>query len=65
MKFRFKLVWGLILAILGILAMAFASSLGFTSLVRPWSFISGFITGIIITLGAGLLISGLIENRGK
>jgi hypothetical protein len=65
MTFRQKLMWGLLLTILGFIGIFFASSLGFTSLDRPWSFITGFITGIIITLGVGMLISGLVDQKGK
>lgn len=65
MTFRQKLIWGLLLTILGFIGIFFASSLGFTSFGRPWSFITGFVTGIIITLGVGMLISALIENKGK
>ena len=65
MNFKKKSFWGLILIIIGCLGIIFASSLGFTALPRPWSFITGFITGIIVSLGIGLAIPGLIESKRK
>jgi len=65
MKSRNKLVLGIILTIIGIIVLVFASSMGLTSLFLPWSFITGFVTGMIITLGIGLLISGLVDSGRK
>jgi hydrogenase/urease accessory protein HupE len=63
MNFKNKLPVGVIVAIIGCFGLIFASPLGFTTLSRPWSFIAGFIIGMIITLGLSLFITGLFERK--
>jgi len=58
-----KLSLGSVLAIFGAAGIIFGSLLGFTELARPWSFILGFIFGVLSGLGVALAISGLLETR--
>ena len=57
-----KLGAGSVLAVLGGLGIAFGSGWG-SSLPTPWSFISGFVTGILAGSGVALAVFGLIERR--
>jgi len=63
MKSVKKLSLGSVLAIFGAAGIIFGSLLGFTELARPWSFILGFIFGVLSGLGVALAISGLLETR--
>jgi hypothetical protein len=65
MKSRNKLVLGIILTVIGILGLIIASTINLDTLFRPWSFITGFVTGMVITLGLGLLISSLFDGGKK
>jgi len=51
------------LAVLGGLGMALGPRLGATSLSEPWSFIAGFVDGIVTGIGVVLAVSGLIQIR--
>lgn len=51
------------MAILGGLGMALGPALGVTSLGEPWSFIAGFVDGIVTGIGVVLAVSGLIQVR--
>ncbi len=43
--------------------MALSAILGWTSLVRPWGFLLGFVLGVAAGAGAALAIAGLLESR--
>jgi len=58
-----KLGIGALLAILGGIGMALGPTLGVTMLGRPWSFIAGFVVGVMAGVGVALAISSLIEVR--
>ena len=54
---------GIILAILGGAGIIFGPLLGFTELARPWSFLLGFIFGVMTGIGVALALFGLYEMR--
>jgi hypothetical protein len=54
---------GAVLAILGGLGMALGPTLGATTLSAPWSFIAGFVDGVVTGIGVVLCVSGLIQIR--
>ncbi len=54
---------GIILAILGGAGIVLWPIFGLTELVRPWSFILGFIFGIMSGVGAALILFGLLEKK--
>lgn len=62
MRIKNKLAFGSVLASFGAISLILNSTLRLTQMGRPWSFIIGFITGLICGLGATLTISGLIEK---
>jgi len=63
METQQRLGAGAILAVLGGLGMALGPRLGATSLSEPWSFIAGFVDGIVTGIGVVLAVSGLIQIR--
>jgi hypothetical protein len=54
---------GAALATFGGIATALAPTLGVTALGRPWSFLAGFVVGLVGGLGVALAIFGMIELR--
>lgn len=60
-----KLSTGAILAILGAAGIILDPHLGLTELARPWSFITGFIFGLLAGAGVALSVFGLLETRKK
>ena len=54
---------GACLAGIGALGIILGPALGVTDLGRPWSFLVGFITGVITGLGATLSVAGLVGMR--
>jgi hypothetical protein len=58
-----KLRIGAFLALLGGAGVIFGPLLGFTELVKPWSFILGFIFGVMTGIGVALALFGLYEMR--
>jgi hypothetical protein len=58
-----KLTIGIIFAILGGAGIILGPLLGFTELARPWSFILGFIFGVMTGIGVALALFGLYEVR--
>ncbi|MGD8539519.1 MAG: hypothetical protein PVI66_12445 [Candidatus Aminicenantes bacterium] len=54
---------GIILAILGGAGIILGPMFDLTELVRPWSFILGFVFGIMSGVGAALTLFGLLEKR--
>ena len=58
-----KLSIGIIFAILGGAGIILGPLLGFTELARPWSFILGFIFGVMTGIGVALALFGLYEMR--
>jgi hypothetical protein len=59
-----KLALGAVLASFGALGIVLSLLLGWTEAPGPWDFLLGFITGVVIGLGATLSMAGLIE-RGR
>lgn len=60
---RQKLGWGSLLAIIGAFGIVAGPSLGWSTLDRPWSYLTGFVFGVLGGVGATLSISGLIDRR--
>jgi hypothetical protein len=60
-----KMAYGAALAVLGGLATAIGPTLGLATLARPWSFIAGFLVGLLAGLGAALAIVGMLERRHR
>ena len=58
-----KLTIGIIFSILGGAGIILGPLLGFTELARPWSFLLGFIFGVITGIGVALALFGLYEMR--
>ena len=56
-----KLTIGIIFAILGGAGIILGPLLGFTELARPWSFLLGFIFGVMTGIGVALALFGLYE----
>ena len=59
-----KLGVGSVLAVMGALGIIFGALSGGSTLGRPWSFLLGFVFGVLTGMGATLAISGLID-RGR
>lgn len=62
---RKKLGVGSALAAMGGAGLALSAILGWTSLVRPWGFLLGFVVGVAAGAGVPLAITGLLEHRSK
>lgn len=60
---KMKLGIGAVLAVIGGFGMALGPILGFTRLTDPWSFIAGFIMGIMAGIGVALSVWGLVDKR--
>jgi hypothetical protein len=60
-----KLGAGTVLSVLGGIGGALAPTLGATALGRPWSFLAGFVFGLMAGTGVVLAISGLIERKDE
>ncbi len=60
---RRKLGIGAFLATVGALGIVLGPLLGLTDLGFPWSFLAGFVTGLLAGLGATLSISVLLDLR--
>jgi F0F1-type ATP synthase assembly protein I len=58
-----KISLGAALASLAGTGIALSSIFGWTSLVRPWGFLIGFIFGMAAGAGVVLAIAGLIEHK--
>ena len=54
---------GAVLALVGVLGAVVGPLVGATALPGPWSFVCGFVTGILAGLGTTFVISGLIDRR--
>jgi hypothetical protein len=65
MTSRTKLSFGGLLSVLGGLGMALGPILGASTLPRPWSFLVGFVVGIITGLGVSLALAGLMERHAR
>jgi MFS family permease len=63
METKTKLGLGSVLAMLGAMGMILAPTLGATALARPWSFLAGFLVGVVCGLGVALTVAGLLEHR--
>jgi len=48
---------------MGALGIVLGSTLGLNELGRPWSFLVGFIFGVMAGIGVALSISGLVDLR--
>jgi hypothetical protein len=60
-----KLGWGSLLAIIGAFGIVAGPPLGWSALNRPWSYLIGFLFGVLGGMGATLGISGLIDQRSE
>lgn len=58
-----KLGFGSVLAALGGFGIVISPLLGWTGSSGAWDFPLGFIFGLCVGLGAGLVVFGLIERR--
>jgi hypothetical protein len=65
MKSEKKLAFGAIFGILGAAGIILGPFLGFSELARPWSFVLGFIFGVLSGIGAVLSLFGIHEMRKK
>ena len=63
MDWRTKTGVGALLGIIGALGIILGPSLGAADLGRPWSFLVGFVMGILAGMGVTLAISGLLDRR--
>lgn len=54
---------GAVLGIVGAAGMILGPTLGAAALGRPWSFLLGFVVGIVAGMGVTLAISGLLDMR--
>jgi hypothetical protein len=63
MDARKKAGIGAALAGLGAIGFIIGPTLGLADLARPWSFLIGFVVGIVAGLGATLAVAGLFELR--
>jgi hypothetical protein len=58
-----KLTSGAVLALLGGAGIIFGPLLGFSDLERPWSFILGFVFGVLAGIGIALSLFWLYEKK--
>jgi len=63
MEWQRKTGVGAVLGVLGGIFVVVGPVLGLTELGRPWSFLVGFVVGVITGLGAVLTVSGLLDRR--
>lgn len=63
MKSEKKLAFGAIFGILGAAGIILGPLLGLSELARPWSFILGFIFGLLAGVGVALSLFGLLEKK--
>jgi hypothetical protein len=63
MEWQQKTGVGAALSVLGAICMVVLPILGVTEIGRPWSFLLGFVIGVITGLGAVLAVSGLLDRR--
>lgn len=60
---NWKLGIGACLSAIGALGIVLGPALGLTDLEYPWSFLVGFVTGVIAGLGTALSVAGLAGVR--
>ncbi|UCC40492.1 MAG: hypothetical protein JSV96_03335 [Candidatus Aminicenantes bacterium] len=58
-----RLAVGALLAVIGSMGIVLGPMLNLTSLGKPWSFILGFVFGVMAGAGAALSVFSLIESR--
>jgi F0F1-type ATP synthase assembly protein I len=58
-----KISLGAALASIAGTGIALSSIFGWTSLVRPWGFLVGFVLGVAAGAGVVMAIAGLLEHR--
>ena len=58
-----KISFGSALASIAGAGIALSAIFGWTSLVRPWGFLVGFVLGVAAGAGVVLAIAGLLEHR--
>jgi len=63
MKTEKKLGLGSLFSVLGAAGIILGPLLGLSDLAQPWSFILGFVFGVLSGVGVALVISGFLERR--
>lgn len=63
MSAQTKMSLGAVLSAVGALGIVLSFLLEWTEAPRPWSFLLGFVVGVLAGLGATLAVAGLIERR--
>ncbi|MBN2070561.1 MAG: hypothetical protein JW814_03800 [Candidatus Krumholzibacteriota bacterium] len=63
MNHKKRLALGSVMSIIGAAGMILGPVFGATDLTGPWSFITGFLTGLTGGIGVALALSGLIDSR--
>ena len=63
MKSTNKIVIGSVCAFLGGVGITLGPLLGISEFAGPWSFVMGFIFGVLGGAGVALLVFGLFEKR--
>ena len=58
-----KIPLGAALASIAGTGIALSSIFGWTSLVRPWGFLVGFVLGVAAGAGVVMAIAGLLDHR--
>jgi len=63
MDTKVKLYIGSLFALVGAFGLIFGPTLGATMLGKPWSFMVGFLMGVMGGMGAVLSIDGLLKMK--
>lgn len=63
MDYRQKLGLGSVLSTVGALGIVLNALLGWSQVGAPWSFLLGFVFGVMSGAGVALVISGLVDRR--
>jgi hypothetical protein len=63
MRVEKKIAIGAICAIIGGAGVILGPLIGFSELARPWSFVLGFVLGVLGGIGVALTLFGLLEKR--
>jgi hypothetical protein len=63
--YRQKLGAGSALSTIGALGIVLNAFLGWSEVGAPWSFLLGFVFGVMSGAGVALVISGLVDRRAS